>query len=604
MRCSRVGSFFGSLVCAAWATSIMSTAAFGQGWPEWAHDMSHSGFISVAGQNMNRILANIVYDPLTPQETAATGGDLLVHYQTPLVEGNDVYMESKTGTYSTSTYSTQRWHQNRFQWQGGQLVRIWTFDSDWVPPGSVHNFWEPVYHAALANGFIYDPGGFGTIFKLDKATGSVVARINPFDSLDSNTFTVSPLTADTDGNIYYNVVRITGGTVTDSFYARDAVASWLVKVAPNDTVTKVSYDALLRSATIIGEPVPAQTDQCKVQFPRSQLPWPPSPDAVPPTTRCGSQRAALNVAPAIAPDRTIYTVSRGHFVTRYNYLIAVNPDLSGRWASSLRGHLNDGCNDGTVSGSVMPINGQPGGCRVGAPNGVDPGTNEPGPGRVLDDSSASPTVAPDGTILFGAYTRYNYAQGHLMQFSPTGQFLNAFNFGWDSTVAIFPHGGTYSIVTKNNHYNVGSYCNTPGPPTTPFNCGFTAGNPDRTGTNPASPEAFFVSQLSPTLDIEWSFQNNNTLSCSRNPAGTVTCVDDGTHPHSFEWCVNAPVVDSRGVVFANSEDGFLYAINQGGTMAQSIFQQLNLGAAYTPASLGGDGKIYSQNDGRLFVVGQ
>jgi hypothetical protein len=37
---------------------------------------------------------------------------------------------------------------------------------------------------------------------------------------------------------------------------------------------------------------------------------------------------------------------------------------------------------------------------------------------------------------------------------------------------------------------------------------------------------------------------------------------------------------------------------------QHIFQQLALGAAYTPASLDGNGRIYSQNDGHLFVVGR
>ena len=57
-------------------------------------------------------------------------------------------------------------------------------------------------------------------------------------------------------------------------------------------------------------------------------------------------------------------------------------------------------------------------------------------------------------------------------------------------------------------------------------------------------------------------------------------------------------------MYANSEDGNLYAIGQGGVLEQKIFQQLAIGAAYTPASLGGDGKIYTQNDGHLFVVGQ
>jgi len=565
------------------------------GWPQWAQNPQHTGFLNVVGQNLNNNLANIVYDPLVPDEmqgVVPVFGEkaLLVHYQTPLVDGNDVFMESKAGSYSTTTYSTQTWHQNRFTWQGGTLVKVWTFDSDWVAPGSQNDFWEPVYHAALANGFVYDPGAGGTIFKLNRADGSVVNRINPFNNINKNRFTASPLSADSAGNVYYNVVQIApSGT---SFYSKDVVDSWLVKVGPDDSISMVSYSALLGEATIIGDPVPAGADQCKRSFFNSQLPWPPSPDAVPTTITCGTQRAALNVAPAIAPDGTIYTISRGHFVTRYNYLIAVSPNLTGKWASSLRGHLNDGCNDGAVSGSILPLNGQPGGCRVGAHPGVDPGTNEPGPGRVLDDQSSTPTIAPDGTILFGAYTGYNYAQGHLMQFSPTGQFLAAFNFGWDSTPAIFAHGATYSIVIKDNHYNGGSYCGVDA---------FCP--PDRTSSNPASPEAFFVTQLNHNLKIEWSFQNTNKLSCTRNPDNSVTCVDDGSHPHSFEWCVNAPVVDANGVVYANSEDGFLYAINQGGTLKQRIFQQLNLGAAYTPASLGSDGKIYSQNAGHLFAVG-
>jgi len=363
-----------------------------------------------------------------------------------------------------------------------------------------------------------------------------------------------------------------------------------VRVAPDDSVSKVSYDLLLKQAKIIGDPVPGRNDECKVQFSSRLLPWPPSPTAVPGTIDCGAQRAGMNVAPAIAPDGTIYTVSRGHFVSRYNYLIAVNPDLSGKWAASLRGHLHDGCNDGTVAGSILPVNGTLGGCRLGAHNGVDPGTNEPGPGRVVDDQSSSPTVAPDGSILFGAYTRYNYNQGHLFHFDSSGNFLGAYGFGWDSTEAIYSHGGTYSIAMKENHYNERSYC------------GVERFCPsDRTKSNPASPEEFFITQLSPTLTVEWQFKNTNTMACTRNPDGIITCVDD--HPHSFEWCVNAPVIDSNGVVYANSEDGNLYAIKQGGTLKANIFQQLNLGAAYTPASLDGQGRIYSENDGRLFVVG-
>jgi hypothetical protein len=584
----------------------------GGAWPQWGQNPQHTGFLNVNGQKLNKILANIVYDPLVPDEQALNDGDLLAHFQVPLVEGNDVYMESKAGFYTAGTYATQTWHQNKFTWQGNTLVKVWTFDSDWVPPGSQHDFWEPVYHAVLANGFVYDPGAGGSIFKLNKSNGTAVKRIipaqflNPDGSLNAHTYTVSPLTADSSGNIYYNVLKLhdTGG-----FYQNDAIDSWLVKVASNDTLSVLSYTGLNPSA-------PAPTALCVNAFGTTQLPWPPSPTAIPGSVPCGLQRVAINIAPAIASDGTIYSVTRSHFISRYGYLVAINPNLTLKWATSLRGddqvpgdyfsggYFTDGCNDPNSpdANSILNYDGQPGGCRdLGAAGnaitrGRDPATNRRGGGRVLDDSSSTPTIAPDGSIIYGAYSRYNYAQGHLMRFSSTGQFLGSFGFGWDITSGIYQHDGTYSIVIKNNHYGeVGSYCNDD-----------TICPPDRTAanTNPVNPtpEAYFVSQLSPGMGLEWSFQNTNTLSCTRNPDGTITCVSD--HPNGFEWCVNAPSIDANGVVYANSEDGNLFAINQGGTLKQKIFQQLALGAAYTPASLGGDGKIYSQNAGHLFVVGK
>ena len=39
-----------------------------------------------------------------------------------------------------------------------------------------------------------------------------------------------------------------------------------------------------------------------------------------------------------------------------------------------------------------------------------------------------------------------------MKFDSLGNFQGAFDFGWDSTPAIYVHGGTYSIVIKDNHY--------------------------------------------------------------------------------------------------------------------------------------------------------
>ena len=82
----------------------------------------------------------------------------------------------------------------------------------------------------------------------------------------------------------------------------------------------------------------------------------------------------------------------------------------------------------------------------------------------------------------------------------------------------------------------------------------------------------------------------------------MSCVSD--HPAGFEWCVNAPAVDRHGNVFANSEDGGLYAIRSNGTLRDHLFLDLAIGAAYTPLSIDGEGRILTQNDGHLFVVGE
>jgi outer membrane protein assembly factor BamB len=148
---------------------------------------------------------------------------------------------------------------------------------------------------------------------------------------------------------------------------------------------------------------------------------------------------------------------------------------------------------------------------------------------------------------------------------------------------VYSHGGTYSIVIKDNHYDAGSYC----------------GNPTFCPVAPQGP--YFITQLMADLSLEWQFKNTETQSCERTGSGGLTCKT--THPNGFEWCINAPAIDGNGVVYANSEDGNLYAINQGGTVKQRIFLKLAIGAAYTPLSIGSDGKIYTENDGHLFVVG-
>lgn len=298
---------------------------------------------------------------------------------------------------------------------------------------------------------------------------------------------------------------------------------------------------------------------------------------------CGSQRPGVNVAPAIAPDGTIYTLSRAHYDPLVSYLVAVNSDLTPKWQASLQERLNDGC------GVLVPIAttaNQPNACSEGTTVGVDPRTNDRGSGQVNDEGSSTPTVLPDGAILVPTVTWYDATRGHLMKFDVNGNFQASYSFGWDTTPAVYPHDGTYSIVLKDNHYDTANYC-------------FDFTNPICTSLPPGP---YYITELDANLNVQWQFQNTTTDSCNRNQKGLITCTLN-THPNGFEWCVNAPAIDAAGNVYANSEDGNIYVIDKNGVLVNKLFLNLAIGAAYTPLSIGPDGRIYTQNDGQLFVVG-
>src|SRR4029079_4447909 len=248
----------------------------------------------------------------------------------------------------------------------------------------------PVFHAALSGNFVYVPGAGGSVFKLRPSDGSVVTRFNAFSSganVSKNTFLISPISVDAQGNIYYTALRL---RINDPVF-NDPVNSWLVKITPDGTTRIEQFTDLVPGAT--GKNVP-----CEVGFPDNGEALPPAPDAVAPTFPCGTVRPAINAAPAIGSDGTVVLVARNHVVSRFGYIVALNPDLTPKWAASTRNLFNDGCN------VTLPANGTPGGCRVGTTTGVDPETNTRGSGRINDNSTSSPVIAPDGSVIYGSQT--------------------------------------------------------------------------------------------------------------------------------------------------------------------------------------------------------
>jgi hypothetical protein len=554
----------------------------GGDWAQWGRDPAHQGRVGATAQALDKVLGTTVMDPFVLGEAQEASGDLLVHYQAPLIDGGDVYIARKTGEYTpcdtpgsgtpidcgADGWAKQVWSEVKLSWQDGQLVPAWSAASDWkpVPDGGGLGGWEPVFHVALAGHYVLLPASRGDVLVVTKDTGATLARLSPFADASEARFATGPITVGPDGSAYYHVIEFAR---VDSPWDHEISGAWLVRVAPDGSTTKVAFDALVKS--------PPTT--CRGSFSKTELPWPPSPDAEPDMIPCGSLRPGLNVAPAVGADGTVVTVARTHIASRYAYVVALTADLQPKWSASLRGHLSDGCGRGS-----MPPTGTPGGCREGARDGVDPATNDVPAGAVEDNSTASPTIAPDGSIFYGAYTRYNFARGHLFHFDAKGSYLGAYDFGWDATPAIYEHDNTYSVVIKDNRYEVGSYCR------------------DEDICPPAPGGPYTVTQLSPSLGIEWTYANSNTKSCARDGAGNVTCTDD--HPNGFEWCINAAAIDARGTVLANGEDGVLYAIEQGGTHASRLFLNQAVGAAYTPLSIDKSGRVYAENFGQLVVVGQ
>lgn len=551
-------------------------------WDQWGGGPAHDGQSCARAQPQRHELAHIVYDKFENQEIGEGGGDLFIHYQVPLTdEDGNVFMMSKAGTYTScdppgsffpppcgfdpANIVQEVWTEKAYRWgRDGKLHERWTFISDWKP--YPNTFWEPMFQPALWGPFVYVPGAGGSVWQVLKGVGVALQRINPFPTVDPNTYVSGGITVDQRGFLYWNVVHIDPFTFAET--------GSLVRATPWGSTRVVAYDGMLPGA-------PRPGDLCfygfNSLFPRPPRPWPP-PGLTPPQFECAGQRAGINVTPAIGPDGTVFTATTDAFNPWYSYVAAFRPDLTLKWATSLRGLVHDGC--GVLLSPTPAV------CPLAADGtplyepGVEPVTGFQPALWVNDTSSSSPVALPDGSVLYGAIDSYNFGRGHLLKLDRSGHLQGSYTFGWDTTPAVYRHDGTYSIVMKDNHY----FEQEP------------EGGP------------FFITQLSKDLAIEWQFKNTQTQACTRLPDGTLSCTDatpDGElHPNGFEWCVNAPVVDREGNVHANAEDGFAYVIGQGGVLRERTFLNQALGAAYTPTAIDPEGRLYVLNNGELSVLGR
>jgi hypothetical protein len=269
-------------------------------------------------------------------------------------------------------------------------------------------------------------------------------------------------------------------------------------------------------------------------------------------------RDSHNCAPALSNDgATLYVAVKGS-TAYYAYLLGLDSEtLATRYSAFL----------------VDPRNGSPAG--------------------VLDDGTASPTIAPDGDVFFGVFGNPdNGSRGFLLHFSPDLQTHKPpSGFGWDYTAAIVPTNMLPSYTGSSSYLLFSKYNN-------------YAGNTDGDGINRIALLDPNATQVDPHPTAEGLVEMREMMT-------VIGCTPDseyqGTiYPYAVrEWCINTAGVDpATKSIFAPSEDGRIYRWN---LASNSITETLTLGSGigepYVPTVIAPDGTVYTLNGGTLFALG-
>jgi hypothetical protein len=206
---------------------------------------------------------------------------------------------------------------------------------------------------------------------------------------------------------------------------------------------------------------------------------------------------------------------------------------------------------------------------------------------ISDDSSASPTIGPDGDIYYGVlenpYPSHN-GRGWLLHFDSTLQHVRTpGSFGWDETASLVPasalpgyYGGSpYLLLTKANNLR-----------------GLGTGD-GRNRLALLDPAVAAPDQVLPAVSA--MTQVDSVLAPTPMPGGGTA---------TYAWCVNAAAVDAvGGAVFAGNEDGYLYRWKPGTSTLGRVQMAPPGTQAYTPTVVGPDGLVLAIANGTLFAVG-
>jgi hypothetical protein len=502
------------------------------GWSGFGGNAQHTAPAPAPAQSLDVIHWQTPVD-LAPQYSS--GGDLLIHYGEPAVTpANTILVPVKTG--ATDGFEIKAFN-------GASGSSMWTVTSDYIlpknPDGTVAYDWTPEYSPVLTSAITW-PGETAPTARLYFAgAGGTVWYIENPDGSATPTATrlafyglsnYNANPAGYNGSVFIDT-PLTAGPDGSIYFGYRVTGS-----NPSNLVSGIARIAPDGTGTFVSAQAAA--------------------------SEANAMEVPHGAAPALSNDgKTLYVDVRAASTEYYGYLLALDSTTLATKAKA--GVLKDPRNNGNNAG-------------------------------LLDDSTASPLVGPDGDVYLGVMGNpYNGSRGFMLHFDSN---LNAKGapgaFGWDDTDSIVPasmvpgYTGTssYLLFTKYNNYanvtNGGDGVNK-----------IAILDPNATQVDTRNDGVSNFSVMKEVLTI----------------AGPTPDNQGPSFPNAVrEWCINSCVVDpASDSVYANSEDGKLYRWNLAtNTLSQSVTLTSGVGEAYTPTWMGPDGTVYAINNATLFAVGQ
>jgi|GEM_PF-754841 len=516
-----------------------------QGWMSYGGNAQHTGVWTGTSQTAALIKWQIPLDDDRPYY----GGDVLIHYAAPMVTpANTVVHSYRFTTNVNDSTSHDNWRVVGRSAKNG--AQIWAFDTDYSAAVIWPYDWTSVYPMTLFKAPLVVSSHKGALAVTGATSVGVAAAANGGsllirNSADAATGTVQQIAFYTSAADYkqnasaYSPIKINTPLTADNYgniyFGYEVTNNVPANVASLGTGGIAKVNAVTGACTF------KSVQAMKID--------------------ANLYRPGMNCAPALSNDGNFIYV--GLIGGGGSYLAKLDTNQLNTAASTL---LMDPSVDGGAS--------------------------------LINESSASPMVAPDGRVFMGVFgNSWRESHGWMLQFDANlnnadsrGRAYPVGAFGWDDTASVVPSSmvpnytgsAKYLLCTKYNNYDMG-------------------GDPGADGSNK-------VAILDPTSNSSSKDRQSGipVMNEILTVLGPTRTNDDPNHPDARnEWCINSVAVDvNRRSVIVNSEDGHMYRwsfVNN--TLSEGLNLQPATGEAYTETAIGPDGSMYAINNSILCCIG-